>query len=248
MYVLGKPTALIDPNGMEATVNRDEYEVNIKTGDVTWRKKSKNHVLYSVDENGQRTGNSVQVSNKNILDQLIKDNNKYAGSEHYTYRSTDISGDKSGNTDDIFKLFLFCAMYTDIEWNLYRYRNEGENRYWLGSFSFETIVGPYGESHSPDASSIISNIIAQIHSHPYSERRKSLKDAFYGMGYNMDKNNYKTTSDVGNAYSGDLTYSYYVYDVTHNKIYYMNPEGIVPIEIRKVNSHKSFYFGVLNHK
>ena len=248
MYTAGNPVMLVDPNGMETIARRDEWEINSKTGDVTWKKKSDKHVLYAVDGKGKRTGNSVAVSNSDVLNQLLKDDNKYAGSNYYTYRFADVSGDKQGNTDDIFKTFLFCAQNRSIEWNLYRYKKGGQNRYWIGSFSFNTIIGPYGENHSPSALHSIKNIISEIHSHPYSNRRRKLKDAFYGMGYNMENNKYLVNSDVGNVHDGIINHSSYVYDVTQNSIYHLSPESIIPIEIKKVKGYRSFYFGVLNHK
>jgi len=124
MYCSGNPVILIDPNGL------DEWEIN-KQGEVVGdpskneRLKTTEHdAFYIVDENGNRTGESISFKygtvegHRSELTEYTKDIKDKTGNiigEEKIITNADIfkvRGDDNGK-----QLFEFFADNTDVEWS-----------------------------------------------------------------------------------------------------------------------------------
>ncbi|MCD8177595.1 MAG: RHS repeat-associated core domain-containing protein [Tannerellaceae bacterium] len=100
-YVRNNPVNRIDPDGM------DEWEINKKTGQISWIKESDTHQLFALDNSGVRTGSSITIKNRDILDQLSQTMDNFRGQ----YAKT--------TSSDVGSIFLFAADHSDVEWALF---------------------------------------------------------------------------------------------------------------------------------
>jgi len=233
MYCSGNPVTVIDPNGM------DEWEVN-STGEVKWIKESKKHILYSIDDEGNRTGNKCVIKDRKILDQLTNKQNNISKA----------NGDENSQ-DDMIKAFLFLADNTNVEWRLDRYDNNGSDNYALGTnHSLEDDIGSQTSPSSEDLGHSDKSVISMIHSHPgnytdYNAMKSSMgwpnKIAADGMLRFNGKSDFglKVTSDLKNA-------NYYTYFPKAGKLWIVNGKTS-PSYIRSINSdYKRLFFGTIN--
>jgi RHS repeat-associated protein len=227
MYCSGNPVMRIDPDGM------DEWEVNKKTGEVKWIKESEKHQLYVVNNKGKRTGNFVEVKNRDVLDQLTtKDASGNSVSKDHT----------TGSIDDVFKVFKFCSDNTSVEWGLARYN---ENKYAVYT------------SHSSDGINFPANIglgriNAFVHSHPGGPMKND-DLAWYEkmtMGEitrpDSKERSIVNPSDWSQKRNGSHPYQFYAYFPFSSNLYHIRGSGTY--NIKTVSSYRSFYFGTLNHR
>ena len=135
----------------------DIWEIN-RDGEIKWSKSSVEHRLYAVDSENNRSKEYVVVKNPEILSNL-----EGGGIQYYT---------SAGNIDDFFKVFLFAADNSNVEWALHRGK---DNRYTIGTSHLTAEVVSY-EALTNDS----KLPIASVHSHP--------NDDTHSMGY--DGNNY----------------------------------------------------------
>ena len=152
-YCAWNPVKLVDPNG------EDIWEID-KKGNIKWKERSNDNILYSIDENGKR-GNKVEISDQEILKQLTKTNGKcmiqrnLEGKEidkFYAYVAM------SDNKEDMAKLFVFFSENTsNCEWSIYSTK---DGHYGIGSFR-----GKRDRSPSPGIIGLKGEIKTMIHSH-----------------------------------------------------------------------------------
>ena len=203
----------VDPDG------EDVWEIN-SNGIITWVEDSDEHRLYYIDSEGNRGDNYITVNNRNILDAFTgKD-----GMASYTDDS---------NIDDFFRVFLFAADNSDVEWALHRGR---DNSYTIGTSHRTEGVDSYsvliGRDEIP---------IASIHSHPKEDT--SYDNEIYTMGYSGGV----IPNDYYNAINGNSPKYNYVYFPESRRLY--NIELFRPRFIKKLSkSYRSLYFGTLNYK
>jgi hypothetical protein len=119
---------LVDPNG------RDIWEIDRK-GNVVWKEKSENTIVYAVDSQGRRTGATVDLSNDDILNQLKGHAKKC---QRLDAQGTPIKTGKlqaaiSTNKKEIVKLFVFASKYTDVEWGIYSFKKANSSQYGISS-------------------------------------------------------------------------------------------------------------------
>jgi RHS repeat-associated protein len=193
-YCRNNPLNMIDPSG------EDEYEIN-KQGEVKWVKESDKHTLFAVGKDGKRTGASITVKNKQILDDLTKGSPRVKMdaegtiTDRGTHSETEIG--ESGK-NDIFNVFKFAADNSNVEWGLYAEKEKGTIKYKLATDGFNDI--------SPAKVNNPNNIIFAVHSHPLEKTTKAEQESLYGdknMGYKYTMHVYmphsKNLYKVGNS-------------------------------------------------
>lgn len=193
---------------------RDIWEINSQ-GVISWIESNLEHRLYALNAEGVRTSHYVMVSDRSILDALSGE----TGLSSYTTGS---------NIDDIFKVFLFAADNSDVEWAVHRGR---DNMYTIGTSHNEDSVDPYsvlsGKQISP---------ISSVHSHPGTTDLTT-------MGY-ISETYYR--SDQWKVNNGLAPKYNYVYFPCLKSLYQAG--WYTPVYIRRVAKFQDFYFGTLNHK
>lgn len=213
VFCNNNPVNFVDPDG------KDIWHVK-RNGELNWVEGSDDHRLYSVDFEGNRSQEYVTVRNRAVLDAFT--NKK--GVVSYT-ASTDI--------DDLFKVFLFVADNTDVEWALHRGVN---NEYILGTSHSEQGVAAYSILKGTDEIPI-----ASVHSHPnVVTYRKERETMGYDDGWILYGN------DRQKVYWGVVPEYNYVY-FPISKILY-NVEYNNPRYIKRISNNTSFYFGTLNYR
>lgn len=135
----------------------DIWEIDEK-GVIRWIEQSKDHRLYSVDSLGNRSTDYVEVRNRDILDALTDKK----GIASYT---------SSTNIDDFFKVFLFAADNSNVEWALHR---GSDTSYTIGTMHDDESAGNW-EDYG------IKKPIASIHSHPNIPN--NVLDETFSMGF-----------------------------------------------------------------
>ncbi len=171
VYCSNNPIRIIDPNG------EDEWEVD-KKGNITWKCESEKHQLFALDKNGKRTGESITLKNKDILNQLEKGKRTvlkgYDGnvSEEGNRREA-IVGKK--DVDDLLNVFKFVSDNSNVEWEFEYSKQDGKSQYSLVTDGFSNQV----RSHFG------SEAITSIHSHPNEPNNyQSELNSLYGdRGY-----------------------------------------------------------------
>ena len=235
-YCQNSPVMRVDPTG----ALDDEWDL-LPNGEVKHANNNggeTHHSLHAVDENGNRTGQSITVQNRNVLDQLTttnKDGNRMS------------KGHSNGSIDDVFKVFFFGANNSNVEWGAARYGADGQNLYAVFTSQGERRIDGKLLNSLP-------NVLAFIHSHPrkdiltFDNEMNSM-----GAGYSDEYKKYifgLTTGGPGdwrNVANGDYNAKYnYVYIKQTQNLYYISPYKISPMG--KLSNYKSLYFGVLNHK
>lgn len=228
MYCSGRPVNVIDPDGM------DEWEVN-PTGHMIWIKESKKHTLFVTDDNGNRTGKSLRMNNRDVFDQLTSSN-----------KSDNVISKAVGNEssqNSMTKAFFFLANNTEVEWRMDRYNDGGKDGYSLGTI-YDTEYSPSSESMGHSGSSVIS----WIHSHP--KTNNTMKSEISSMGWWPNKNG--TTSIAGDSYlkynSNLKNSNYYVYFPNSGRLWSVRGNKM-PAFIRNINSdYRRLFLGTLNTK
>jgi RHS repeat-associated protein len=215
MYCSGNPVILIDPNGL------DEWEIN-KQGEVVGdpskneRLKTTEHdAFYKVDENGNRTGESISFKYETVRDhnQPIVNNEKVD-----IFR---IKGDENAKN-----LFEFFANKTDVEWTHAKIgaENSGSNIVGTSHSELNTSIGHYLREYNYTLREV-------NHNHPngnplpsgikeYEESGKKTRDLYGAELYITKHPNIKL-----NIYTTKFGYSLY------------NDKGTLDPRIKKVDGH-----------
>ena len=210
------PVNFVDPDG-EAI-----YQINSKGYITLVDNTDEVHQLYFVDNDGNRTGDMVTLSDSKAFESLSKSDNN----QNSTYRT-------DSNIDNIFKIFEFVTDKTDVEWAVHRSQ---DNEYIIGTSHNNTSVDGYSV-----LSGDIKSPIASVHSHPddatYADERFSMG---YDDGWVINGNDHEST------YREIVLKYNYVYFPRSKRLY--NVERYRPRYIRTIDSYKDFYFGTLNYK
>ena len=126
-------------------IYRGSFVYRLESGVVRWIEESDEHRLYSVDSLGNRSVDYIEVKDRNILDALTDKK----GVASYT---------SSSNIDNFFKVFLFAADNSNVEWALHRGQ---DNSYTIGTSHNEEGVAAYSVLRGIDKFPL-----ASVHSHP----------------------------------------------------------------------------------
>lgn len=215
-----------DPNGL------DDYELS-KKGYLKFKKKSDIHTVYALDKNGKRTGKSKTFKNKDMLDQLVGEG-----------KVTKATGDENSQ-DEMVKAFLFFADNTDVEWQIDRYKENGDNKYALGNIHNSRLApsaGDLGHAASPT--------IAFIHSHPDTDG--SMFDEISSMGYwgDFESGNWKNVLVSGDTYNKSYLPEfkntiYQTYFPSSGRLWNVNNSQ--PSYMRNIKGdYKRFFIGNIN--
>jgi RHS repeat-associated protein len=164
VYCGGNPVNRVDVDGM------DIWELSVN-GQITWKEKSENHQLVALDEKGNRTNNSITVTDRSILDQLSE--NREGTDSNYAI--TQLS--------EVSTVFLFAANNSNVEWSLSGYNNGKKKIYVLGTdYSDDSVTPDMGVKYAHFKE---SDMLFDVHSHP------SVKDDVRGAsGGDRGKNSY----------------------------------------------------------
>ena len=205
-YCVWNPMRLVDPNV------RDIWEIDRK-GNVVWKEKSENTIVYAVDSQGRRTGATVDLSNDDILNQLKGHAKKC---QRLDAQGTPIKTGKlqaaiSTNKKDIVKLFVFASKYTDVEWGIYSFKKANSSQYGITTFQYDD------ETPSPFRFAQIKvfedvtkwRVSTMIHSHPNPKTKEEEVLSLFG-----DKSTAQSTS-----------YNYYTYMSHSGNLYWINKKG-----------------------
>ena len=214
------PVNFVDPDG------EGIYEINsrghIKLVDDT----DEVHQLYKIDDEGQRTGNMIELSNSDALESLSSIDSRGIS----TYQT-------NGSVDDLFKIFKFAADNTNVEWSIHR---GSGNEYVIGTSHKQSEVSSYSCLSGKAPGSVP---VASIHSHP--NIGITTNDESVSMGY--DEGYVVTGNDYYHFLNGNSPVYNYVYFPASGRLY--NVEKYRPRFIKKIGtSFKGFYFGTLNYR
>ena len=224
------PIRNVDPTGM------DVWEMDYN-GHVYWREESDIHTLYALDAEGQRTGNSITLRNRNVFDNLANS----GLNSNYTLTFS------KGNPSELAAVFLFATDNSNAEWRFSRYDIGNGDQYAIGT------VHDSGLAISPEKMGFPQETeISFIHSHPTpypttTQEKESMGWVSEGKIWNpSDSYNVVKYSQQYKSYH----YSYVYFPYTHN-IYHVRG-GRQPALIRNVLNHQyrpnSLFWGTLNGK
>jgi RHS repeat-associated protein len=230
-YVGWRPIMVVDPNG------EDEWEVTF-TGRVKWVKESETHTLYVLNRKGERTGESLTLNDRSIFDQLVKGG-----------KVSKAVGDEK-TQDAMMKTFRFLADNTDVEWALHRFKEDGKNKFALGSnHSLPADLG--GGQTSPGAESMghsSASVIAFVHSHPNTANDIDSEISSMGWWPIKGTNRVETAGDVSTKKNHYPNAYYYTYFPKSGRLWVVQSNRR-PAFIRNISrNYKRFFFGTLNTK
>ncbi|MBQ2373402.1 MAG: hypothetical protein II289_09560 [Bacteroidales bacterium] len=109
------------------------------------------------DGDGNQSTDYLEISNADIVDTLSNTKEFVRGNGKKVQTSSVIS---KSDIDDLFKIFLFAANNTDVEWALHRGQ---DNNYLLGTSHDKDSVDDYTVLAGDDNAPLL---ISSVHSHP----------------------------------------------------------------------------------
>ncbi|MDR2409490.1 MAG: hypothetical protein LBE13_15455 [Bacteroidales bacterium] len=213
VYCVNNPLIFVDPDGL------DVWEVN-KQGQIKWIEESKTHVLYSLDDKGKRTENSITVNDRSILDQLTKSKEmQLTYSDGYVEKldSREAITDKKG-ADDMINVFMFVSDNTNVEWNFSHAKVDGEEKYGIKTLG-------YSEETRPPFKG--SDLITSLHSHP-------------DISNNMQEEQSSMRAD--RYYSNTRNYNQYVYFPVSTRLY--NVKNGKSVYVRHINGNPKRFINI----
>ena len=238
-YVANNPMRFIDPDGKridDYTIDLDGYIRKVK---VT---KDKFDMLYAKqDYETGKTSNGLKLNKANSTDRTILTDlseNKRGFSGSYT-----ISKDKNKS----FKVFLFAANNSDVEWGIDGYRTSSGNEYFIRT------------SHQKDAVAMSTSLagyneytqVFKIHSHPAIDGTKGASG--FGHYYSGDMANIEHLRrrfqnvgmrDVNTWFQNNGQWTifpkHYIYHKQSRVLYHYTPWEN-SIYIRKINKANNLY-------
>ena len=214
-FCANNPVNLVDWDG------KDIWVINSK-GVISWVEKSVDHQLYSLNSEGYRSVQYISVENRSILDAF----SDKTGIASYTTGS---------NIDDIYKVFLFAANNSEVEWVVHRGQ---DNMYTIGTVHNKNSAGSWDDYG-------INKPIVSLHSHPGVSDKYVAELESMGYFDNIllgDRKSVVKDVDV----NGKQTRYNYVYFKNTGHLYHV--EYYRPRFIKSVSNYRQFYFGTLNHK
>jgi RHS repeat-associated protein len=224
-YCRNNPLRFIDPDG------RDEWDVDLK-GHIKWEKKSESHILYALDKKGNRTNNSLSLSDDKIFSSLSSENSNSA--------SKFVGG--KDNKNDMMKTFRFLAKNNTAEWIISKYSSEGKIDFVLG-----TIHDNYLSPSSEKLGYSIDNLKGFIHAH--TEITKEYEISSMGA-WNKQGNDYSVSGDnlvKLNSLVSNQNYFYGTYFPESGNLYKV--EGYkTPAFIKMVNNDYDLNVGPFSDK
>lgn len=213
-YCMNNPVRFVDPDG------KDVWELQ-PNGTVTWIKESEKHTMYALNEDGERTGASITISDRSIFDQLTEND----GQGTYAISSSHETGD----------VFLFAADNTNVEWGLDGFQGKNSRNYLIYTNKDKESVS---RNDMGNEGLTMANQFFAMHSHPDPNGTKG--GSGYGRYYGGDRryiiNKYKSAKEQGIPLP-----TYYVYHKHSNTIYQYTPWSS-DIYIKKVTNNKGLRF------
>lgn len=221
VFCAGNPVNFIDPYGLAVwVIDASGFLYLIEDEDD---EDSEDKVYYK-DKYGNLSTGFITVGNRDMLQAFVKSSSVLSS---FTTQS---------GVNDLFKLFLFAANNTDVEWVVHR---NGDS-YTLGTRHDSDNSGGWEDYglDKPDAS---------VHSHPgvQTSANKEIESmGYWPEGVAKGSDWYNVVNDVNaNRKYTRLSYVYFPNSVNLYFIGYHEAKYI-----RKVNNYKSFYFGTLNNR
>lgn len=162
--------------------------------------------MYALNQDGERTGASISISDRTIFDQLAEGRNRsdYDGSYAIT------------NSHEVGDVYIFAANNTKVEWGLSGYQGKNGRQYVLHTQNINNTVLPRDNS---EEGLTIANQYFDMHSHPDHDGTEGGSGYIIGGG---DKkfvtNNYQKAKEQGTTPP-----TYYVYHRQSKIIYQYTP-------------------------
>ena len=229
-YCMGNPINFVDPDG------EDVWEMDYK-GRVKWVSPSQEHVMYALDKDGNRTGQSITIKDRTIFDDLAATGKASDYTASYTI----------GNPTELASVFLFGADNSKAEWTFSRFNNGNGDQYAVGTIHKDDLaIRPDHMGYERE------DEIAFIHSHPSPLPQTKAEYGSIGWSqysapsYRSDSYNVAHYSERYPVYKNS-----YVYFPRTGNIYHVrgNP---YPAFIRNIKNHKydgmRIFWGTLNGK
>ena len=217
VYCMNNPVRFIDPDGT------DVWELRYD-GTVEWIEESEKHTMYALNQDGERTGASISISDRTIFDQLAEGRNR-----------SDYDGSYAiSNSHEVGDVYIFAANNTKVEWGLSGYQGKNGRQYVLHTQNINNTVLPRDNS---EEGLTIANQYFDMHSHPDHDGTEGGSGYIIGGG---DKkfvtNNYQKAKEQGTTPP-----TYYVYH-RQSKIIYQYTPWKSNIYIKKVTNNTGLRF------
>ena len=219
-FSLNNPVRYIDPDG------RDVWEIDY-SGNVQWIEESELHTMHALNQQGQRTGNSITVNDRSIFDGLAtaRDSKDYRGNYAIT------------GSHEVGDVFLFAAKNTNVEWSLDGYQGESGRQYVIRTTHEDRTSGVRNNSGE---GLTMANQYFTIHSHPAMDGTGTRGGSGYGPTYRgdmaliTDRYHQATTQGIPLP-------THYVYHKQSQTIYQYTPWN-PSIYIKQVNNNQGMRF------
>lgn len=214
VYCMNNPVRFVDPDG------KDVWELQ-PNGTVTWIKESEKHTMYALNEDGERTGASITISDRSIFDQLTEND----GQGTYAISSSHETGD----------VFLFAADNTNVEWGLDGFQGKNNRQYIVFTEKDKQTVDRIDNNDGLT----MANQFFGMHSHPDPNGTKGgsgYQDREWGGDRSFIINRFNSAKDQGISLP-----TYYVYH-KHSKTIYQYTPWSSDIYIKKVTTNNGLRF------
>ena len=219
-YCAWNPIKLVDPDG------RDIWEIDRK-GNVSWKGQSDNTTIYAVNNQGKRTGTSVDLSNNEILNQLKIYGRRCQGldAQGTPVKNGRLQAAVSANKEDIVKFFKFASENTDQEWGIYAFHKGNASKYGIITYQYNDQTPSKSDFAKIKVFEDVNewSVSTMIHCHPNPRTMNDEVSSLYGDLRVAPNASYK---------------SYYTYMSYSKNLYQINKNGSY-INKGKYNSYKS---------
>ena len=211
----------MDPDGREV---EDDYKLT-KKGEFVLVRKTKDNFdkVFAVGQNGEVNKNIYIIINKSIIEGLKKSH-------------TVTVGDNLQN--DVYKLFMFGANNTEVEWSAIRgIDKKGNNIFGVGTYKDKARAPGVDKYNMP-----YKNVVSFIHSHPSPNG-----------GYKGEPKTMYGDRGVAHWYrvrnGGKIPHYYYVYMADSGRLWAINRSKDKIEFIRNTKyDYRRLFFGTLNSR
>lgn len=207
-------------------------------GEVRWISESKEHTMYALSKDSNRTGQSITIKDRAIFDGLASTGKASDYTASYT----------GGNPTELAAVFLFGADNSNAEWRFSRYDEGNGDQYAVGTAHDDGLaISPEQMGYARE------NEIAFIHSHPGDYKAVTEPYSEHGSMGSLPGGRIIRPSDSWNVYSNSDLYpsnrNSYVYFPNYGNIHHVR--GVrAPALIRNVRNHnnngRKLFWGTLN--
>jgi len=243
-FANNNPVLFVDING-EGVLT--DFKLDKKTGDITRvdeTDRSENNTydtLYATDDDGNVDEsksvmiNKKEASDNTVISDLVK--SEHVGKNMNGSKNLSTATTNASRQNNIFKVFLFAANNSNVEWSAVRGIKNGKEIFGVGTFQ-----NPNESPGFHNYGLSLSQTISEVHSHPdvnptLEGERGSLRG---------DRGNVQTFFGRN---GWEKPYNYYIYMPNSGRLMGLNSYFSKGEYIRNIKgNYKRLYFGTLNSK